>query len=187
MLSKDCEDLYFLTLSYMRASGNYEELWTEQEAGICYDDVIDWYVFSGDWNESNMQSYTKEIKSCYDDDEFVWVEDNTIKINMSQKNFTEVVLPELEQEGNLIDVYLMLAYKDTQGNIINGMENVFVLSITADTTVVNECAGATATKKAKSDAEYSMSFGEYVEDETDKAYDHVTVWDALTFELDTTH
>jgi hypothetical protein len=66
------------------------------------------------------------------------------------------------------------------------MENVFVLSITADTTVVNECAGATATKKSKY-AEYSMSFGEYTEGETDKAYDSVTVWDALWFELDTTH
>jgi hypothetical protein len=172
----------------MRASGNYEEIWTEQEAGVCYDEDY-YYVFTGDWNESNVHSYTKEIKSCYDGDEFVYVEDKEIMIDMSQQNFTEVVLPALETSGNLVDVYLSLAYKDTQGNIINNMENIFVLSITADSTVVNECADATASKKSKSDAEYSMSFGEYVDGTTDKIYDYVTVYDALYYELDaaTTH
>jgi hypothetical protein len=82
---------------------------------------------------------------------------------------------------------LIVAYRDSNGNIIAGTESQFVLSITGDNTAPTlDCSGAEVTLSSKTQTEY-MSFGEYVDGETDRSWQMVMLPKALETKLNDGH
>jgi hypothetical protein len=174
MIADECTSLYYLSLNVLIGTRKQEVdgLFAEE----CYSTAS-----TDMWqDESGNEMYDDHMKGCKKNT-FLYIEDGKIAINLSQQNFTDLVQFHLKQETNPVHATIVLAYRDSNGHIIDGLESQFVLDIHGDDTQTpaeEDCTDATATLSSNAPPEY-LSFGEYIEGETEISRQHIEVHNAL--------
>jgi hypothetical protein len=153
-------------------SGRREEItWSNPTDCNYYDSATDMDYSGSDYDASIMPA-------CHTETPFIWIEDGDIVIDMSQQNFTDVVQYNLKQTTQTVHVPIVLAYRNSNGDIIDGLETEFTLSVTGEDTT-HPCASAEVTLRSEAKETEILSFGEYIEGETETKYKALEIRNAL--------